>query len=78
MIEERTIRKQFDIYTTDREKKSAVKSTKAQKKKKKIQPRITKDQTLVEVDGIKEVLDYLCNLRAVNKQEKHLESVQIV
>lgn len=67
------------IYTTDREKekKTVVTSTKAQPKKN--QPRIAKDQTLVEVDGIKEVLDYLCHLRAVNKpKKKHLESVQIV
>lgn len=43
------------IYTTDREKekKMVVASTKAQQKKKKNQPRIAKDQTLVEVDGIK-------------------------
>ena len=66
------------IQQTERKKRNRQSSLQKLKKKKKIQPRITKDQTLVEVDGIKEVLDYLCNLRAVNKQEKHLESVQIV
>lgn len=72
MIEEKTIRKLYDIYHRQRDRKENGSQVYKKAQKKKNQPTIAKDQTLVEVDGIKEVLDYLCHLRAIKKKPWNL------